>query len=444
MRVLVFSRGDRYADTIERSCNKNNFFIVTDAAYTFSTSRFDYYLSSISDVHAAVGYTYFSDEELFNIVRRDRYLRGIRLKTALNYVYNITGQLINIFKSELPDMVYTHYPDSFTLDILFRIASRCNIRSCCPIGYALPNYFMQFDYINKVFYRRANQLKKLNLINCFATKPATMPFYFVTNRLIFGELLSRIRMVLGPLLMQARFLNPLNPDVKNRNFYAMCCATRSIPLKRLNIGDLNVRKYYSTLDDVKNTGRRKVIYISMHYYPEASIDYSSKSINLINHDKIVVDIIRNFSDKYIFIVKEHPVMYNLRNLKLYETIKGFKNTYLLNPTISYLDVIKKSDVVVSWGGSVGLEAPFYGKQTLNIIKPLYHIDGFDNYFSDYNDLMLSFESKVEDNRFNVEAYCYALREFCSWVLFEGDWAALKTKNKSEALASFARAFDQIL
>jgi len=442
MRVLVFSRGDCYTNIIKQTCCRDNFFVVTDAAYTFPTTRFDYYLSSTLDTYAADGYAYFSDEELFNIVRRDRYLRRLPLTRALNYVYNIAGQLLAIFKKENPEIIYTHLPDSCVLDVLFRIADKNSIRCCSPTGYAIPDYFVMFDYNNEVFYRRQEKLASF-LSDTFFSKNIKMPYYSMAGENgVIKEFLHRFRALLGPLVMQARFNNPFNPDVKNRNFYAMCCATRAIPLARLNFGDINTKKYYSSLENVKNIDK-PIIYISMHYYPETSIDYTSKSTQLLDHDRIVIDILQAFSERYTFIVKEHPVMYNLRNLDLYKKIKSFQNTYLLHPSISYLDVMRKADIVISWGGSVGLEAPFYGKRTLNIIKPRYHVEGFDNYFSDYNDLMLNFTNKVDYSNYDVEAYCVALKDFFSWVLFEGEYFGATMQLDRQAFNKFSAGFDSL-
>jgi len=432
MRVLVFSRGDYYTNIMERTCYRNDFFVVTDAVYTFPTRRFDYCLSSTLNKYAYCGYTYFSDEELFNIVRRDRYLRRIALREALDYVYNVTGQLLHIFQQEKPDVIFSHYPDSFTQYIMYKIAAKTGVHSVALVAYAIPGYFMFFDYNKKVFYRRANKIELLDLYDTFASKASKMSHYVVQNRGVIKELLYRLRAIPGPMWVWLRFNSQLNCDTRNRNFYAMCCSTGAIPPPRLNIRDLNTKGYYARLDDVKSGKGQKIIYISLHYYPEASIDYISESTQLIDHDRVVVDILRNFSDRYIFVVKEHPAMYNLRNLALYEKTKKFPNVYLLHPATNYVDIIKKSDVIISWGGSVGLEAPFYGKRTLNIIKPLYHVDGFNNYFLDYNDLVTSFIYKVDTYNYDIKTYCSALYNLLIWTLFVGDYgsAAAQTDEKS--------------
>lgn len=442
MRVLVFSRGDCYTNIIKKTCCNNDFFVVTDAAYTFPTSRFDYYLSSTMDKYATDGYTYFSDEDLFNIVRRDRYLRRLSLGKALDYVYNVTGQLLNIFKNEKPDVIFAHAPDSFAMHIMHKIAIKFDVHAVSLVAYAIPDYFMMFDYNNGRFYRRTNQLEQLDLNKTFLDKAGKKPYYVVKNRGIIKELFYRLRIMLGPMWVRVRFSNPLNPDVRNKNFCAKGYATGAIPLPCLNLGDLNTRKYYASLNSIKNSEGKKIIYISMHYYPEATIDYFSGSTQLIDHDKVIVDILKAFSDRYVFMIKEHPAMYNLRSLKLYKEIKNFTNVYLLHPSTNYVDIVRKSDVVVSWGGSIGLEAPFYGKKTLNIIKPLYHIDGFDNYFLDYNDLMSSFAKKVDHCEYSNESYCSTLYELFSWILFEGDCNNV-IGGDEPSLGMVARALDSV-
>ncbi len=154
----------------------------------------------------------------------------------------------------------------------------------------------------------------------FLKKIDKFKFYKVEKRGMLRELYARLRGMPGAILVQSKCHNPFNPDVKNKNFYAMCCATRAIPLACLNFKDLNTHKYYSSLEKI-NFPDRKIVYISLHYYPEASIDYVSKTISLIDHDKVVVDLLSKFSSKYVFLLKEHPSMYNFRKLNFYEKIK---------------------------------------------------------------------------------------------------------------------------
>ena len=235
-----------------------------------------------------------------------------------------------------------------------------------------------------------------------------------------------------------------NQDVKNENYLAMAYKTNVLALAKLNLRDLNVMKYYVSLDSLKIKGDKKVIYLSLHYYPEASIDYLSETLSLIDHDNIVLSLLKKFSDKCVFLLKEHPSMYRCRDLNFYDKIKVYPNTYLLNPNTDYIEILKISNVVVSWGGSISLEAPFWGVQTLNIMKPLYYVKGFNNHFLNYKDLMDNFLYKLENPGYSLEDYCIALNKLFARILFAGDYFTACQNNDFSLLKNLEQVFSQSL
>ncbi|MDT8309467.1 MAG: hypothetical protein RQ866_08035, partial [Bacteroidales bacterium] len=113
-------------------------------------------------------------------------------------------------------------------------------------------------------------------------------------------------------------------------------------------------------------------------------------------------------DDFHFIIKEHPEMFNKRNLTLYKKIKAFKNTTLLHPYISSYDTVKASDIVLSWAGSIGWETPFLGKKTLNAFKPYYFVEKVDNHFRDAIDLLENFLLRCKNISYDNEHYCKSL------------------------------------
>ena len=441
MTILVFARANFRMRILEQTNFKNDYVVVTDAVYTSIIDKYDYYLSAALDKYAHEGSVFFSDEELFNIVRRDRYLRSIIFKHALKLIYNVTGQLLNIVKKESPRGVFSPMPESFPIDILFRIAKRFDIKCYSFCVWAIPGYFAVIDCNHKQFYCRSQPIEDFDLKNVFLSRQNKISRYCLKQSSSMKELLKRLHMVMSNLFFRIVKLNKYsNQDVKNENYLAMAYKTKVLVLARLNLRDLNADKYYANLDELTVGANKKVVYLSLHYYPEASIDYMSESTSLIDHDDLVLEILERFSSKYIFLLKEHPAMYRCRDLTFYDKIKVYPNTYLLNPKTDYVEILKRSNVVISWGGSISLEAPFWGVRPLNVMKPLYSVKGFDNYFLDYKDLIDNFLNKIENPNYMLEDYCNALNKIFSQILFEGDYFAEYWNN----CANLAKIFEQIL
>jgi hypothetical protein len=63
-------------------------------------------------------------------------------------------------------------------------------------------------------------------------------------------------------------------------------------------------------------------------------------------------------------VKEHPNMYAMRPMSFYARIKALPNVRLIHPGIDSHDVIRRSQLVMTISGTVGLEAIFLGKRAV--------------------------------------------------------------------------------
>lgn len=351
----------------------------------------------------------FSDDEIFDIITRDRYLTKVVFEEAVQLVKNVICQLLHFIDSVKPDILTGHTTDYYTVDIYYRLALKLNIK-CFSMVVGPKGTFKFIDY--RLPIKRKNLNTNVDLYNYINKRTENNYTPNTHNGLIW-----RLRKYIWIRRKQILMYNYLNPDVRNYNTDIQIVRNNRMALPQFNVKDL-LKRYYCKLEEIPKN-HNKTIYVSLHYSPEATMNYYSENNTLFNHDQIVLELLNKFNSDFTFVIKEHPAMFGLRKIKFYENIKNISNCYLINPYTNAYKVVENSDVVLSWAGSIGWEAPFMGRETINIIKPYYAVEGVDNYFLNYKDLIENFTNKINNISYSNDEYCSKLNQYFQSVLYDG-------------------------
>ena len=114
------------------------------------------------------------------------------------------------------------------------------------------------------------------------------------------------------------------------------------------------------------------------YYPLAVDMERNLLINApfyTNQIEIIRHIATSLPINYTLVVKENPaqVSRDWRSLSDYKEIMEIPNVLLINPNVSYDELLKKSSLVVLIGGTTGFEAAFYGKSSITFSDMIYSL-----------------------------------------------------------------------
>jgi len=92
-----------------------------------------------------------------------------------------------------------------------------------------------------------------------------------------------------------------------------------------------------------------------------------------NQFELIVDIVKSLPIGYKLYVKDHPQMItrDWRPVSFYKQIMELPNVKLLHHTINPNDILKKCSLVITIGGTTGLEAAFYEKPTITFVNTVY-------------------------------------------------------------------------
>lgn len=309
------------------------------------------------------------DQDLFNDVRiRCRLLRSIEPLKARRLYRAMWSALDEIIDNVKPDIVFSKTVDSYVIDLLQIICTRKDIPFIGVVATFVNGYFRQTvrGEFNRVREPSSEEVSNVTskLVNdkykpIWLHRPASgfqMTMKSWNNQ---AKNLSRV-----PYFAAKRILSR---DPLNYHYWSsqIVSAERAYVVPRLYVGD---RKWKEKL---KDRGKRSKVLIPLQLVPEATIDYWCPE-DMIDYYRLLLEAVRIFSEKdFTVLVKEHPGVVGLRDVRLYKALKNHANVIVLPPQTYANLVIPDCDLVFVFTGSIGFEAAFRGCQVLHVGCPYY-------------------------------------------------------------------------
>ena len=327
-----------------------------------------------------------------NVIKRCRGLRAISLHEARVLVFKCSKYFINFYKSN-PSLkvIIAGTVDNYVMDIMFQFAKFYSV-NCVGITdfFLYPNYKLVTNYgeandfhepTNKEVESVLNQLlqKKESPLAISKLRAYKNAFKYLISyyyRYIF-RYICRYKLA-GNLGYEFRFA----PFFKN--FYK---------LNQLLLSN----RYYDAFDKKTIASKRKKsVYIPLHWYPEATIDYWTDNSDKANYYESLFKVISFFYDKGIdVILKEHPAFFLCREIPTYRALKEFTNVTILDPFVKTQDLFDVIDNIVVWNGSTGVEALMLDKN-IYCTTESYYSNNLIPYYTDFGNIKkFSFQEKKE-------------------------------------------------
>jgi hypothetical protein len=116
----------------------------------------------------------------------------------------------------------------------------------------------------------------------------------------------------------------------------------------------------------KESPQKKYIFWALHVRPEGSSNVLSLGLD-------EVEVLKKFAaaipSDLILVVKENPIMFGQRSLGFYKSLSEISNVYLVDPFISSVEFISKSNGVAGISGTALLEGEILGKPAICFGRP---------------------------------------------------------------------------
>ncbi len=341
----------------------------------------------------------YSRKSIWNYICQDRYLimtksgflfkygsklgRNVQIRTIINRFHSVE----EFVKDVKPDAILyaTHDYGTSISSILWEIANYTKIPTYIP---NLAKYKSHFTLNNEIH----GKFKKLEIAfiegfnnENFAIDESTksfvnnylneskQAFYInrserVTSKVILRKILSLFRLLINLIGKQNDFLAiPGFNVIKDKIIYR----SRLIKLK--------VRPIFYNMT-IENDDR--YLFFPLHFEPELVLNLQSQLHT--NQIEVVRNIAQSLPNNYFLYVKENPTSMGRRKLSYYKKLLKIPNVRLINGFANSIDIIKKSEGIITIIGTAGIEGFLLNKPVVtlsnafyNFLPSIYKCDSYD-------------------------------------------------------------------
>ena len=308
------------------------------------------------------------------IIKRCRGLRSITYSEAIKLIYRAYLFFSNYFSQNRElKLIVTGAIDNYVMDLMVRVGECYGIKYLGVTDSLLsPEYKLitvrgeLSDFNDKPSDNISNSIKIFEDRILHNIKSCTVP----TFNIIFKRNLYNILSFYYRLIVRYFF----KYKICGRLEYEYRFSPYLFGFK--SVSQLYATKYLQNNFD--DEGGKKIAYIPLHFYPEATTDYWMDSIYHVEYLTSVLNTVKLLIKKgYVVYAKEHPHYFLSREYKFYKKLIDNK-CKILSPFICTKKVFDKVDVVVVWNGSTGIESMLYGKTTVKVTNSYYGDDIIPN------------------------------------------------------------------
>jgi len=133
------------------------------------------------------------------------------------------------------------------------------------------------------------------------------------------------------------------------------------------LGDMRITRLvdHDWQDRMQAVPIERRIFIALQLFPEASIDYWIRNLELIDHDEIIVRAAEIFSRAgYLVVVKDHPLQFGFRRIELIERLRAIPNLIILPYDVSGNAVLQEVGASFTQTGTLGMQAALQGLKSI--------------------------------------------------------------------------------
>lgn len=311
------------------------------------------------------------DEDDF--ILRCRLLRSLPIEEARLHLYATRASIAEVLDNLMPDMVISEVVDQFLIDVL---RHECDTRG-------IPFYGLVVSFVNgyyrvtargeKSLARRSVDEAEVNKVLEKLDNKNYSPAFVKATKHKTGRILD-----LWTTLYRSNLKIPyfyvkrhLSGEKYNYHYWASYVSALDsfhlIPRFYLGQRLSQIKREISKIS-------KPVIYIPLQMYPEATVEYWSKNIEVINYNKVLPELVEKLSRDFHIVLKEHPNVIGTRHPRLYKKLLCLPGVFFCETSANSNEIVNLSDSVLVWTGSVGFEAALRGKPVLTMTNA-YYVDG---------------------------------------------------------------------
>lgn len=320
------------------------------------------------------------------VIGRCRALRSISQVEALSLIFRAINFFEDFFQSQNSlRLIVMGAVDNYVMDLMERFA-RIHGVEC----FAITDSFMSPKY------KLSSVRGEANLVSNPSDEEVSEACQEILDRLHSGKQPNLWRMVKRALYTNAsyKYQFAVRYIFKYHVLGRLEYGYRFAPyLKASHILWKFLAVYYLEKDLKLDEKQNRIVYLPLHYVPEATVDYWVEDDYDYDYERSLFNVIEKLQMKgFTVVAKEHPAFQFSRDLNFYRNLK-LSGVIVLSGTVPTAKIFDAAEVVVVWNGSTGIEAALYGKPVVRVSNSYYgeSIDTFETFLK-------TSEASVPDGR----------------------------------------------
>ncbi len=304
-----------------------------------------------------------SQIEQEDVIARCRALRWLDAELARYMVQAMAVVMERLLVKVQPKIVMSFPIDRYVKDILARLAARKGIRYVELTASVVPGMSMLLERGHLIEHdlNPSEDLveRSVNLLATPSFTPSYVPRKSTYTRMKFLRTLGYFRARALAFRMIARLMrDPLNLHyIDAQPYLGHKCRWKDMRVVGL------CDSQWRTKTEVVPQSRR--VLFGLQLFPEASIDYWIRERELIDHENLVFEAARAFTEAgYLVLVKDHPLQFGFRQTELLDRLLALTNVVLVPYDVSGNELMQLVDTNFTFTGTLGMQAALLGKKSV--------------------------------------------------------------------------------
>jgi hypothetical protein len=315
-----------------------------------------------------------SNEVVFDVITRCRYLSGINLFDARLKVRKMWAAIEQYFDRHQVDLVLSSPVDNYVVDICFKIASDRKIPAFQPRQSPLPGLVRITNSIDNPFLREPDD-EELNQALAHLGKSFKADYQNTAVRGTRQIAQKAVREVAKKIVFE--YWKVKYSDKDSFHYNAIFPNKNAITIKSLS--QLWFHKRFTCMaEDIKfiEHNYRKVVFWPLAMTPESALCYLNADSSFSDYRDVVGKVVDALPDDILLVVKEHPSAIGYRSVDQYSKLLSKNNIIICHAAESTGKLIDVADaVLINTSSTTGLESVALGKPVLALGSCHYAVGG---------------------------------------------------------------------
>ncbi|WP_374943859.1 hypothetical protein [Sphingomonas sp.] len=368
--VLIFSihNSEPWWREVGRNLGYEHVRLVTDLRGEGDVSVVDGFYAAYRRFYraAATESVLLSADEIADVVARCRVLRWYPIRRAAAMALAMAEAMDRVLDDETPVAVLSWPIDRYVKDVLARMAARRRTPYFELTAGPVPGTSMLV--LRGQLLTRDDVVPSAGEIDAAIhaiADPLFVPAY-IPSKARYTR--SRFLRTIGYFALRSVAFqaiswwkrDPLNLHYMDAQF-SLGHKPRLRDIRMLRLIDRDWRERMETFP------KDRRLFIALQLFPEASIDYWIRSLELIDHDEILVAAAQAFSAAgYVIVVKDHPLQFGFRQISLIERLRAIPNVVIVPYDVPGNALLAEVGASFTETGTLGMQAALTGMKSITV------------------------------------------------------------------------------